>query len=86
MHSLIFPICSNNPSKGDFFIQLPGNVSGRLEVRIYNITGEMVFQRINNIMQDTQKIKIKAGNLIPGMYIIMISDRNHVMMTKMEIR
>ncbi|MCD6201128.1 MAG: CotH kinase family protein [Bacteroidales bacterium] len=79
---LIYP----NPSKGDFFIQLPGNVSGRLEVRIYNITGEMVFQRINNIMQDTQKIKIKAGNLIPGMYIIMISDRNHVMMTKMEIR
>jgi hypothetical protein len=66
-----------NPSKGDFTIEIP-NAKDVAQIRIYNITGTLVFSTNSNL--DNNKINLNI-NQPQGVYMVNISLKNGDILT-----
>ena len=77
--ALVYP----NPANNELTIQLPATMHQSTEVRLYAITGQLVYQA--NATSNGVQI-IPTANLSEGMYEVQISNANHTFRSKVMIQ
>lgn len=71
----VFPI----PSQGKINVTVGNNYSGNINVNVFSIDGKLIETEIKTVKQnDTFQLK---ANLIPGIYLLQMSDNNKVLGT-----
>ena len=63
-------VITPNPSNGEFSIQLKEVVTGELNIRIYNLAGQMVFSENRESKNNILTHKIGKLKLVPGVYLV----------------
>ncbi|HEY6159676.1 MAG TPA: T9SS type A sorting domain-containing protein, partial [Bacteroidia bacterium] len=72
----VFP----NPSNGKIFLSLPGNET-EYRIRIYNITGKYIYDRIVKEKHTT----IDLGNEAKGLFLVQVSSGNKMTTKKIIV-
>ncbi len=65
-----------NPVKNEFIIDILKPISGKVDIQITNMIGQVVHHQSNNILQYDTKLKIKANLLKAGIYSVSIITNN----------
>ena len=65
----IFP----NPNQGEFTIEMQGEDLGKIEVRIYNITGTLIYNETGMDGENGFSSQIRLGEYQQGLYLIKVS-------------
>ncbi|MDT8411174.1 MAG: T9SS type A sorting domain-containing protein [Vicingaceae bacterium] len=71
----IFP----NPTKDDIYVELPLNEFASFEVKIYSVTGKLVYNASQN---NVSKLSISTANWDKGLYFIQLISNNQTIIEK----
>lgn len=74
-----------NPSDGKFTLQLPTTIDKKLQINIYNLLGQQVFQEEKNLSSESQ-FQVEASKLSPGVYWVEAIQQHQKWGTKLIIR
>ncbi len=71
-----------NPSTGQFTISLPETTAGKIEIRVLNIYGQLVYQASE---KNISEIKLNLQGSQPGTYLLMIRDDERIAHKKIQV-
>ncbi len=74
-----------NPSENNFQIEIPGNITGKLEVKIFSTAGNMIYHNIMEA-QVLKQHKFSAGNWPAGVYLIQLIQEEKVFIAEQMIK
>jgi hypothetical protein len=75
-----------NPSQGDFYVFLKSNYSDKASIKIYSITGNIVYKDNFDIESGANKKLIHLNNLSQGIYILEVRTNSNVMTKRLIIQ
>ena len=79
-------IISPNPSNGLVNITFPKNISDQIEVRILNNLGKIVYDEKISINKTNLSFDLNLENIDPGIYFIVIIEKQIILTEKIIIR
>ncbi|MEM7163148.1 MAG: lamin tail domain-containing protein [Bacteroidota bacterium] len=74
-----------NPSQGDFNFNVELTEKGQIQVRLYNVLGEIVYSKQHDLASESQVFALSIGNLDDGMYFLEVMSQNDKMTRKVLI-
>ena len=75
-----------NPSKGDFYVFLNSNYADKASVKIYSITGNLVFQDNFNVESGANKKLIHLNDLNQGVYMLEVRTNSNIITKRIMIQ
>jgi len=73
-----------NPSKGDVTIELSAHLTEALQLEIFSADGKSFMQHV--IAKGTQQETLKLDRIVPGVYIVKLSNSSFIESRKLIIR
>jgi hypothetical protein len=72
-----------NPSNGNFFIEMNQEQTSPVQISIYSLTGQLVYDELNN--PEIGKTNIQVGELRNGVYFLEIRVKESVYVERLVI-
>ena len=72
-----------NPNNGEFTLELAGVTAGKVDVRVYDITGTIVYHESGLIANTNYSLRIDLGSYPQGMYFVKVSHEQGSSVRKM---
>jgi len=75
-----------NPSKGSFILFTKSNYTGNASVKIFNVTGSLVYNENFEMVNGNSMKSINAGNLSQGIYMMEVRTKSNVLTKQLVIQ
>jgi len=79
--AVVFP----NPSNGDFTLQIDADKTMNIDIKIYDLSGRVVWNSSNSLMMGMNQINIKANELSAGAYVMQVVSNNKTFVSSLII-
>ncbi len=61
-----------NPNAGEFVVQLDAAAEAMADLRLYDVTGKMVYSSTASLVPGINKIDVKTAGLVKGIYLVRV--------------
>ncbi len=78
---VVFP----NPSNGDFTLQIDAEKTMNIEIKIFDLSGKVVWNASNSLMLGMNQINIKANELSAGAYVMQVLSNDKTFVSSLII-